>query len=115
MSFGMGVIQDILKRRLTRFVLAIWNLVNSQTSKTLQHEMSIGMYNNVRAYCAHWYIQRGLQCCCLDVKAIPEPQIAEQQDCSPAFCLCMYLNKRKRVQVWLMKKQARGMEGIGKG
>jgi hypothetical protein len=27
----------------------------------------------------------------------------------------MYLNKRKRVQVWLMKKQARGMEGIGKG
>jgi hypothetical protein len=51
----------------------------------------------------------------LQVWAIPEPQLAEQQYCSPAFCLCMYLNKRKRVQVWLMKKQARGMEGIGKG
>ena len=51
----------------------------------------------------------------LQVWAIPEPQLAEQQYCSPAFCLCMYLYKRKRVQVWLMKKQARGMEGIGNG
>ena len=31
------------------------------------------------------YIRRGLRCCCLEQKAIPEPQEAEQQDCSPAF------------------------------
>ena len=46
--------------------------------------------NNVRARCAHLYIRRGLQCCCLGEKAIPEPQNAEQQDCSPAFCLCVH-------------------------
>ena len=42
MSFGGGRIQDILKRRLTRFVLAFWNLVNS-SPKTLRHKMPIGM------------------------------------------------------------------------
>lgn len=36
----------------------------------------------MRAYIC---IQRGLQCCCLEQKAIPEPRIAEQQYCSPAF------------------------------
>jgi hypothetical protein len=29
----------------------------------------------------------GLQCCCLERKAIPEPLYAEQQDCSPAFLI----------------------------
>ena len=33
------------------------------------------------------YIRRGLRCCCLDKKAIPEPRLAEQQDCSPAFII----------------------------
>jgi hypothetical protein len=36
------------------------------------------------------YMRRGLRCCCLDEKAIPEPRLAEQQDCSPAFFIYMY-------------------------
>ena len=44
MSFGMGVnTGHIEKRRLTRFVLAHRNLVNSLSTKTLQHKMPIGM------------------------------------------------------------------------
>ena len=46
------------------------------------------MYLCVRAYMRvpyKIYIRRGLRCCCLDKKAIPEPRLAEQQDCSPAF------------------------------
>ena len=50
--------------------------------------MSMVCIDNVHAYLRiHIYIRRGLQCCCLELRAIPEPRIAEQQDCSPAFCL----------------------------
>lgn len=41
--------------------------------------------------CVHnIYIQRGLCVVCSVVRAIPEPQFAEQQHCSPAF-LCIYI------------------------
>ena len=33
------------------------------------------------------YIRRGLRVACSDAKAIPEPLFAEQQYCSPAFCM----------------------------
>ena len=57
---------------------------------------------NIAAQDAHWYVINvrayarictygvGFSVVCSDVKAIPEPQIAEQQDCSPAFCLYVY-------------------------
>lgn len=59
-------------------------------------------FQNIATQDAHWYvlkvracvricIRRGLQCCCLELKAMREPQIAEQQWCSPAF----YLQKCK--------------------
>ena len=52
--------------------------------------MLIGMYL-LGTLCAYLYTyQRGLQCCCLGEKAIPEPQNAEQQDCSPAFFVCVH-------------------------
>ena len=36
------------------------------------------------------YIHKvGLSVACSDVRAIPEPELAEQQQCSPAF-LCIY-------------------------
>ena len=43
------------------------------------------------------YIRRGLRCCCLEQKAIPEPQEAEQQDCSPAFCLYMFEQNKTNI------------------
>ena len=62
-----------------RFVLATWNLANSITTKTLWHEMSM--------WCVYlyMYIQRGLRVACSVVRAMREPQVAEQQQCSPAF------------------------------
>ena len=47
------------KRRLTRFVLAIWNLVNSLLSKTLRHEDAHGMYKRYTRLrvCVHtWWV-----------------------------------------------------------
>ena len=38
--------------------------------------------------CVH--IGVGFGVACSDVKAVPEPQVAEQQQCSPAF-LCKYI------------------------
>ena len=65
-------------------VLAIRNLVNSTSSKTMQHKMlMVCIFRYTRV--VYMYIRRGLRCCCLERKAIPEPRIAEQQDCSPAF------------------------------
>ena len=32
-----------------------------------------------------WTYRRGLRCCCLDLKAIPEPRLAEQQQCESRF------------------------------
>ena len=46
--------------------------------------LMVCIYMCVRAH-TYIYIRRGLRCCCLDTKAIPEPLLAEQQDCSPAF------------------------------
>ncbi len=62
-----------------RFVLATWNLANSITTKTLWHEMSM--------WCVYlyMYIQRVLRVACSVVRAMREPQVAEQQQCSPAF------------------------------
>ena len=77
------------------------------SSKTLQHKMSSGyVYPANSLYiciCVYvwsrcWYlvplaflihIRRGLSVACSDEKAIPEPKIAEQQQCSPAFLLCL--------------------------
>ena len=64
MSFGMGVnTGHIEKRRLTRFVLAIRNLVNSSICQNIAAKDAHWYVNNVRIYCAHLYIRRGLQCC----------------------------------------------------
>ena len=74
--------------------LAFRNLVNSQVSNTLQHFDVLGI-----CILNHHTCQEGARVCvhigvgfgvaCSDTKAIPEPQIAEQQQCSPAFCLCI--------------------------
>ena len=59
------------------------------------------MYIHARALRVPYliYMRRGLRCCCLDKKAIPEPRLAEQQDCSPAFLLYIYAkNKREHSQ-----------------
>ena len=37
----------------------------------------------------------GFGVACSDAKAMREPQIAEQQDCSPAFCLYISINQYK--------------------
>ena len=36
--------------------------------------------------------QRGLGVACSSTKAIPGPQLAEQQQCSPAFFVYIYFN-----------------------
>jgi len=41
----------------------------------------------------------GFSVVCSDVKAIPEPQLAEQQDCSPAF-LYVHMNNLKILILW---------------
>ena len=63
---GGGKYGHIEKRRLTRFVLAFRNLVNSQIIQNNAAQDAHWYVINVRAYCAHWCIRRGLQCCCLD-------------------------------------------------
>ena len=74
--------------------LAIWNLENSKNSKTLQHLMSSGY---VYPYpctpeigvCVIVHIGVDFGVACSELKAIPGPQIAEQQQCSPAFFVSM--------------------------
>ena len=51
------------KRRLKRFVLAIRNLVNSSICQNIAAKDAHWYVINARAYCAHLYIRRGLQCC----------------------------------------------------
>ena len=53
MSFGWGRIQDILKRRLTRFVLANRNLANSKIIQNIAAQDAHWYVSNVRAQCAH--------------------------------------------------------------
>ena len=69
----------------------------------------------VRA-CIHTY-WRELRCCCLEVKAIPEPQNAEQQDCSPAFFVCVHewkgLSQSGREQVGTKHKGGKVKKGTG--
>jgi len=86
-SFTRDGDKDILKRRLTRFVLAFWNLVNSSFQNIATLRCPRVCIYIAYAYRVPYmiYIRRGLRCCCLERKAIPEPQNAEQQDCSPAF------------------------------
>ena len=81
---------------LKRFVLATWNLVNSLTCR------------NIAALRCPWCVFAYMRCAYIDtysvgsvlfvlqVRAIPEPQVAEQQQCSPAF-VCIYLYMRKEL------------------
>ena len=82
----------------------------------MQHKMPMVCIENVHVHLRiHIYIRRGLQCCCLDVKAIPEPYEAEQQDCSPAFlfvklrntvkspAFCLYIRANIKI-IYIMKK-----------
>ena len=62
-----------------RFVLAGRNLANS---KKIQNIVARDVHV-VRIFIM--CIQRGLRVACFTFKAIPEPRIAEQQQCSPAF------------------------------
>ena len=50
-----------------------------------------GMYLQVRACTCVYTYGVGSSVVCSDKKAIPEPQEAEQQDCSPAFCIYVYM------------------------
>ena len=71
--------------------------------------MLIGVYINMYARISVFsiYIRRGLSVACSDAKAIPEPQIAEQQYCSPAFymykdiCNFVKMNIVKKVTILL--------------
>ena len=78
----------------------------------MQHKMSSGMYITyvVRAYArTSIYIRRGLQCCCLELKAIPEPELAEQQDCSPAFLMYMRANEYKNRKILKSRNNIRSI------
>ena len=88
MSSRVGI-ADIVKALKGALCLAIWNLVNSKVSSTLQHFDVLGIcisisIRTIGCVCVRTY-RRGLNVACSDTKAIPEPQIAEQQQCSPAF------------------------------
>ena len=77
--------------------------------------MLISVYMDfICAYSAYRYIYTAWASVLsvLQVWAVPEPQLAEQQYCSPAFCLSMCLNKRMCVEVRLMVKQAWNRERV---
>ena len=87
MSLVVGGIRTY-KRRLTRFVLAIWNLVNSTFQNNAAQDAHGVYILNVRVLMAYIYTYGvGYGVVCSDVKAIPEPYEAEQQDCSSAFVI----------------------------
>ena len=76
--------------------MAFRNLVNSQVSNTSQHfdVLGICIFMSVHAVTMRVRIRtyrRGLGVACSDTRAIPEPRNAEQQQCSPAFFVCMYI------------------------
>ena len=48
--------------------------------------------------CVH--IGVGFGVACSDTKAIPEPQIAEQQQCSPAFFVVFFINRKHLVFIY---------------
>ena len=93
-----------------RFVLAFWNLVNSTYPRHCDTKMLMVCIKGTRACaCTPIYIRRGLRCCCLDTKAIPEPQNAEQQDCSPAFLLYPFAQHKDRSErMWRLKQDHHG-------
>ena len=54
----------------------------------MQHKMPMVCIETVHVHLRiHIYIRRGLQCCCLDVKAIPEPYEAEHFQGSAFLCV----------------------------
>jgi len=65
-----------------RFVLANRNLVNSMKGQGIvARDVQL-----VRIFIySYMCIQRGLRVACFTFRAIPEPLLAEQQQCSPAF------------------------------
>ena len=78
---------------ISALFLAFRNLENSTNSKTMQQLMSSGYVIHINAHhrigvCDCTY-RRGLSVACSELKAIPGPQIAEQQQCSPAFFVSM--------------------------
>lgn len=75
------------KKHLRCIVLANWNPVNSFVSiETLQHWMSTNCTGGKNSILSFFVcISTGLQCCCFMEQAIPEPQLAEQQQGCPAF------------------------------
>ena len=59
-------------------------------SKTLQHFDVLGICISISVHAIVMRVRirtyrRGLSVACSESKAIPEPRIAEQQQCSPAF------------------------------
>ena len=75
---------------MSALCLAIRNLVNFIDSKTLQHFDVLGICISISVHAITRHVRirtyrRGLSVACSESKAIPEPRIAEQQQCSPAF------------------------------
>ena len=100
-----------------RFVLASRNLVNSMYPRHSDTKMLMVCIVNARVRaCVHTY-WRGLRCCCLDTKAIPEPLLAEQQDCSPAFFVCVHEwrgpSQSGREQAGTKLKESKVKKGTG--
>ena len=76
--------------------LANWNLENSIiVLKTVRHLMSSGYVypypcTPFMDVCVIVHIGVGFGVACSSTKAIPGPQLAEQQQCSPAFFVSMH-------------------------
>ena len=86
-----GGIQDIINSVLTRFVLTHLNLVNSsiQNNATLRCLWYVYTRTRIGVYLLIYIRTAWASVLLFVTKAIPEPQNAEQQDCSPAFLLCI--------------------------
>ena len=77
-------------------------------SNTLQHFDVLGICIFVSAhaiikrvcYCTY---RRGLGVACSDLRAIPEPHVAEQQQCSPAFFVCKKELSKKKTFTYMRK------------
>ena len=107
MSYGWAVTRHN-KGVIRALCLATWNLVNSYTSNTLQHFDVLGICISISVHAVDGCVRdctyrRGLSVACSDVKAIPEPQVAEQQQCSPAFFVYKKELSKEKTFIYMRK------------
>ena len=105
-----GRVWDILKKASLTLCFGYLESGKFIKYRNIAAQDAHGMYIKLRiASYVYAYIRRGLRCCCLVQKAIPEPQIAEQQYCSPAF-LCLYII----IEILITNKKNRpNMQKVG--